>query len=927
MKPGRNDLCPCGSGRPFGECCEAKREADLHEPDAGLPDVTAMLQEALRFHQSGELSTAEELYRKIKIIDPFNADALHLLGLLCHQKGDYFNAEVLIREAIASDPHAAFFYVNLGNTLKARGKTCEAIAQYRKAISIDPLIAQAHYNLANELQGVGERKEAIVSYMNAIRLNPMLAEAYYNMGVAMELTGEIEEAVRNICKAIEIRPDYAEAYQTLGVLFDKGSRPEEALNCYRKALELDPTNVDACFNTADILRELGRAEESESYFSRLISMKPGHADAYNGLSVVLRQQGKIKEAIKAALRAVEIKPDHVSAYNNLGLVYREDGHPQEAVAACREALSLLPGFADAEWNLGLAYLQGGDLRRGWRQYEWRFLNSTAVVRQFPVPRWDGSSPEGKTMFVYAEQGIGDQVMFSSMIRDLMSCGARIVVECDTRLKALFLRSFSGVDAISVVENPEGFHSYGGRSFDFRIPIGSLAGFLRPGFAAFPGGMPYLKADETRSRFWKDRFEKLGTGLKVGLSWRGGGEQSVKLMRSIPLSRWAGITAVDGCHFINLQYGDVSEELRRASEESGAIIHNFSEADPLKDQDEFAALISALDLVLSVDNSTVHLSGALGVPTLALLPRGCDWRWMNEIEDSPWYRSVRLVRQKEHLVWDEALEKVEAALKRYSSEGAARLEDPVKSYSSINETEERTAFYIDNIRRARPRKTYRCAVVTPVGPGHRELYQECRESVERSFEAHRGCFSEVVPLMVDDAHGRLGRSKARNLGLAMAVERGADWIFFLDADDIMAPRAFEFVTPYLENYDAIWGAIWSNEKERNEPLERPGQLPFLLDMDDLTACDPFTTLQMGHFVRLGVAQEIKFNEDLDTCEDFDYYMRVWERYRCLKIPLPFFHNIRGRHSEGPKSATSIEWRKAVIEMLNRHRRKKISVMMK
>jgi tetratricopeptide (TPR) repeat protein len=927
MKTGRNDPCPCGSGKKYKKCCEQKDLTERTSPSPQGHGGQTMLQSALGFHQAGELSMAEDLYRKVLAKDPNNADALHLLGLICHQHANYVDAESLLREAIKNDPNAAFFYINLGNTLKACGKSEDAIVQYRNAIRIDPSIAEAHYNLANELQELKEFEDAIQSYRTAVRLNPGLADAYFNMGKALKELESTEEAIISIKKAIELRPDYAEAYYALGVMADDSHRLEDALGLFRKAFELKPDYADACFNIADALRELERPEESELYFRRVIEMKPGYADAYNSLSVALRQQGKIKEAVEAALKAIDIKPDYISAYNNLGLHYREDGQAEKAIEAFREAISMAPGFADAEWNLGMAYLQRGDLPNGWKQYEWRFLNTTAVVRQFPIPRWDGSSPEGKTILVCAEQGIGDQVMFASIIKDLMATGPQLILECDARLRPLFCRSFSDAEVISVVERPEDFHSYEGCRIDFRIPSGSLAGFLRPGLQAFSVRGPYLKADESRIQYWRARFNNLGSGLKVGVSWRGGAEQSVRMMRSIPLAQWAQITAVEGCQFINLQYGDVSEEIRRAGEEHGVTVHSFSESDPLKDLDEFAAQISALDLVVSVDNSTVHIAGSLGVPTIALLPRGCDWRWMNEVEDTPWYESVRLLRQKEHRFWDDVFDRLESILRKYVSKGVVSLEIPSNSYCSIDVQEQQPAVSIGGIRRSVPKKTYKCAVVTPVGPGHKIVYEECLDSIERAFAGGRGSFSEVLPVMVDDSLGQLGRSKARNIGVGRAAELGADWIFFLDADDIMVAQVFEYVSSYIENYDAVWGSIWSNEKDRDEVLERPGQLPFLLGMDDITACDPYNTLQMGHFVRTDAALKEPFSEVLNTGEDFDYYLRVWERYRCLKIPLPFFHNIRGRSSEGPRSATSDEWRKAVIEMLNRHRRKKIRIILK
>jgi glycosyltransferase involved in cell wall biosynthesis len=218
------------------------------------------------------------------------------------------------------------------------------------------------------------------------------------------------------------------------------------------------------------------------------------------------------------------------------------------------------------------------------------------------------------------------------------------------------------------------------------------------------------------------------------------------------------------------------------------------------------------------------------------------------------------------------------------------------------------------------KTYTCAIIIPVGTGHEALYEEALASVHKSFQGYNGIFSEIVPLKIDDPEGKLGRSKARNLGIKRALDLGAEWLFFLDADDLMVPHAFGYVTPYVQDFDAIWGSIWSIEEGEAIPKERPFQEPFLYNIKEVLSYDPFETLQMGHFVKTAVARETLFDENRNTGEDFDYYLRVWEKHRCIKIPLPLFYNRRGLRSRGPKSATGVEWRQSVEPLLDEYRRK-------
>ncbi len=207
--------------------------------------------------------------------------------------------------------------------------------------------------------------------------------------------------------------------------------------------------------------------------------------------------------------------------------------------------------------------------------------------------------------------------------------------------------------------------------------------------------------------------------------------------------------------------------------------------------------------------------------------------------------------------------------------------------------------------------YSCAVVTPVGPGHKDLFQECKNSVLASFDHSPGIFSELSIISVDDLQGIYGRSRARNSGVKAAFEKRADWLFFLDADDLMAPYSFELVSPYLLKYDAIWGRIDSFYKGEMA-VPRQDQVMELGGVIDLLTADPFLTLQMGHFVRTRVAYKTPFDPLLDAGEDFDYYLRVWAKHQCLKIPYPLFFNRRGSHSTGPRSADGAQWRRMVHE---------------
>ncbi|TAM46281.1 MAG: glycosyltransferase [Gammaproteobacteria bacterium] len=210
----------------------------------------------------------------------------------------------------------------------------------------------------------------------------------------------------------------------------------------------------------------------------------------------------------------------------------------------------------------------------------------------------------------------------------------------------------------------------------------------------------------------------------------------------------------------------------------------------------------------------------------------------------------------------------------------------------------------------------CAIIIPIGPGHQTLAQECAQSVQRAFQESPGPFDDILVLTVDDSEGRYGRSRARNQAVRQAAEAGAEWVFFLDADDLLLPEAFRLVAPYVAHHDAVWGAILENQYGSSEIVKRAPQVDHIYSLRQLLDNDPVTTLQMGHFVKTRVALAHPFDESLDTGEDFDYYLRVWETQTCVKAPLPLFVNRRGAHSTGPRSANGVQWRIAAHEAMNR-----------
>jgi hypothetical protein len=369
----------------------------------------------------------------------------------------------------------------------------------------------------------------------------------------------------------------------------------------------------------------------------------------------------MEAAILNYKKAVELDDGFVEAHNNLGMALQEKAEFLAAEKSFREAIRLNPELAEAHFNLSAVLLLSGNFEEGWPEYEWRLQSEKFESRyhDFQYPAWDGSSLQGKTILICGEQGVGDEIMFASCLSDVINRADSCIVECDRRLIPLYSRSFPKA---SYFERDSQYPP-DLSSVQLKIAVGSLPKYFRSDFSNFPDNTYFLFPDLSRVHFWHERFQPFGNNIKIGISWRGGEHKYISHVRSMPMQEWDKLFSLPDITFVNLQYGDVSAEIDEVADKLGITIHDWENSDPLENLDDFAAKIAALDLVISVDNATVHLAGALGKPVWMLLPYVPDWRWMLEREDSPWYPAMRLFRQPSPGDWDSVIKRVAEELKK------------------------------------------------------------------------------------------------------------------------------------------------------------------------------------------------------------------------------------------------------------------------
>ncbi|MBF0194183.1 MAG: tetratricopeptide repeat protein [Magnetococcales bacterium] len=581
------------------------------------------LVEGISQHQNGMIDDAIIYYKKCLKIAPNNSVANNNLGGALLAKELYSEAIFYLKNAIKIDPEYAGAYNNIGQVNETQGKLDEALINYKKAISIEPDFAQVYNNIGNVNQAQGELETAIKNYQIAIRINPNFAEAYNNYGNVLREQDKLDEAALNIKKAILIQPNYAQAHSNLALTQQKKGMLNDAITSCKKAIAIDPMFAQAHYNMAITLQELG----------------------------------KLKKAVKSYQKAIAINPNYTDAYNNLGNAFKEQGKVADAIKSYKKTITLDPNCADAHHNLSLAQLLIGDFKNGWRNYNLRFnCSQFNMVRYLKHEKalYEGGDVSNKKILLWSEQGVGESILFSSMIPDLIAQGADIVLECDKRLIPLFSRSFPKIKCIENADPYKVANQY--EKFDYITPSGNLCRWFREDVNAHKNLHGYLKASTKKTAAIRKRYTKNKNKKIIGIAWHSknkihGADKSINLQQLLPLLKLPNVV------FVNLQYGDTTSQRDDLTKKSGVKIIHDETIDQMVDIDSFAAQIAAMDMVVTISNTTAHISGALGVPTILMLAANPLWYWMIDRKDSPWYSSISIVRQKTGGEWKQVIEYV------------------------------------------------------------------------------------------------------------------------------------------------------------------------------------------------------------------------------------------------------------------------------
>jgi tetratricopeptide (TPR) repeat protein len=565
--------------------------------------------------------------------------------------GKLGEAEELCHQILASDSdHFAALHL-LAIVQSALGKKTEALASYDRALNLRGDHPEVLSNRGVTLHELERFEEALASYDRALALRPNYAEALSNRGNTLRRLNRLDEAVASYDRALTARPNYAEAHCNRGAALQALQRFEEALASYDHALSIQPDYITAICNRGGALQQLGRFDDALASYERALTSAPNHAEALCNRGVTLHRLNRLVEALASYDHALAVRPYYAQAHCNRGVTLHEMRRFDEALASYAQALAARPDYAEAHFNEGLSRALIGDYEHGLQKFEWRWrAEQRDQRRDFRQPLWLGADDiAGKTILLHAEQGFGDTIQFARYVPMVAARGARVVLEVQRPLRRL-MDSLAG--ATDIVARGEPLPA-----FDLHCPLLSLplAFGTRPD--AIPATTPYLRAPSREVEGWKQRLGPRRRPI-IGLAWSGGRtlrHRSMKLNELLPL-----LDSDRDATFVSLQKEVPSEDLPALNNQR-SVLHFGLE---LSDFADTAAIVSQLDLVISVDTAVAHLAGALAKPVWVLVPFVPDWRWQLDGDDSPWDPTARLFRQDESRAWDRVIARLCATLSKF-----------------------------------------------------------------------------------------------------------------------------------------------------------------------------------------------------------------------------------------------------------------------
>lgn len=583
------------------------------------------------------LPSPEELAEFIKTAETAASEAL--------EQGNHESAAKLFNEILGIVPSNPVAHNGIGLIAVSNDHANVAEHHFRKAIAHAPDWPDPHLHLGLLLLHGGRARRALKMFNRVLELSPEQTGVRYFLAQALQKQGKKEAHEEELRKILKDMPDHGPACNDLGIIEAQRSHFEAAVDLFRRAAEsADPVD-GARINQGNVQLLMDDNTGAERTFELALEATPNSIDALTGKATALRRQGKLDEALLTAERAVSLAPENTRAKNAAGTIYRELGIFDAAETHFTDALQADPEQAAPRSNLALLRLMQGDWERAWPDYEarTRVPGFTMSWGKAPLRFWDGSDISNKSIIVFSEQGFGDSIQFARFLPELAKLSKKTLFAVQPELVPL-MQSLQG-DISFVTPNtplPE---------IDAQALLLSLPGLMGINQPSMISGAPYLTAPEP-SKALAGALNGID-GFKVGINWRGATRHSEDFKRSLDIDMIEPLLITKGATFISLDFSKAEDDTLDGIIDLSAHVSDFGDS---------AALVNALDLVISVDTATVHLAGALGKDCWAMIPFVPDWRWLLGSETTPWYDSVKLFRQPELKDWDSVLNRISEELK-------------------------------------------------------------------------------------------------------------------------------------------------------------------------------------------------------------------------------------------------------------------------
>ena len=634
----------------FDEALDSYDKAILIKPDY----AEAFNNRGVTLDELKRLYEALASYENAISINSNYADAFNNRGNVFEELKRFDEALSSYDKAISIKPDYAEALNNRGNTLEELKRFEEALDSFDKAILIKKDFPEALYNRGNILKKLKRFDESLASYDKAVSIKSDYAEALNNRGITLEELKRFDEALDSYDKAISIKSDYAEALNNRGNTLEKLKRFDEAVDSYDQAISIKSDFPEALYSRGNTLKELKRFDESLASYDQAISIKSDYAEVFNNRGNILNELKRFDESLASYDQAISIKPDFPEALNNRGKTLQELKRFDEALDSYEKAISIKTDYAEAKLGKSLNLLLTGDLFEGWRHYEYRLKcphfieNSLGSTDNFLSKITTVNSVTdltGKHLVLITEQGVGDVVMFASMVQDILSFVRGLDFVVDERLIEIFKLSFPS----SRVFSSTNYNENDAPTDAVYMFIGSLGRLLRNKISDFPR-TPYLVAEFDKIKSWRNRLQCENKEL-IGISWKGGTLQTRDWARSFSLQNFLKMIPQDNFRFVNIQHKSSLVEVQQAVETLNVDIISFPETET-SDIADLSALLCSLDHVVTVQNSNIHLCGSLGVPCVGIIPEVPEWRYGTQRDHMIWYEKVKLIRTHQETKFQE-----------------------------------------------------------------------------------------------------------------------------------------------------------------------------------------------------------------------------------------------------------------------------------